>query len=382
LEYHKSNRTNGTIIVRVMCAVVFMLFSFCWLYAFQCDVLTVTQHVLSHGQTSYDRTIGAVIITLILQLVQLMTCAIVRLYKRTHALTYMPSMLLLAWLCSYKVDAEGRFFFGFSLWLFIVLFIVWIFVVVLCRKMMPYGLDNKNSTGLFSRSMWVNLLQMLAMMLLVAWLSNTDAVFHYRARAEVSLLDGRSDDALRVGKRSMETDENLTMLRVFALAQQHELGDRLFEYALAGTSNDLLPEMKGGHSKLLLLPADSIWKTIGGRPATPMTTVHFLGLLVKRDSVERPMAGEYHLCASLVDRQLDEFARLLPIYYNKVSEDSLPKYYREAIFLQRHLKHQETSDSLMLQQWSQYQQQSAKMTPVQIYSNFGKTYWYYYYQSR
>ena len=50
-----------------MCAIVFLTFSFVWLYCFQADVLAAAQHVLSKGLTSYKPLVGALLITLVLQ---------------------------------------------------------------------------------------------------------------------------------------------------------------------------------------------------------------------------------------------------------------------------------------------------------------------------
>ena len=77
--------------MRVMCAVVFFVFTFCYLYFYQADVLAMAQHVLSGGKTRYNSLIGAVLITLVLYLLQLLVFAVTRLYKRAHALTYFPS---------------------------------------------------------------------------------------------------------------------------------------------------------------------------------------------------------------------------------------------------------------------------------------------------
>ena len=52
-------------LMKIACAILFLIFTFCFLYYYQADILTVEQHVLSHGQTHYDRTIGAVLITLL-----------------------------------------------------------------------------------------------------------------------------------------------------------------------------------------------------------------------------------------------------------------------------------------------------------------------------
>ena len=52
--------------MRLLCAIVFCTFSFCYLYFYQADILAVEQHLLSGGKTHYDRTIGAVLITVAL----------------------------------------------------------------------------------------------------------------------------------------------------------------------------------------------------------------------------------------------------------------------------------------------------------------------------
>ena len=87
--------TNSTILMRVMCAVVFFIFAFCYLYFYQADIIAMAQHVLSDGQTRYEPLIGAVLLTISLSLLQLLVFAITRLYKRAHAFTYFPSMLAL-----------------------------------------------------------------------------------------------------------------------------------------------------------------------------------------------------------------------------------------------------------------------------------------------
>ena len=56
---NKRYQTNGTTTVSVVCAIVFCLFSFLYLYAYQSDVMAVAQHQLSQGATSYNRFIGA-----------------------------------------------------------------------------------------------------------------------------------------------------------------------------------------------------------------------------------------------------------------------------------------------------------------------------------
>ncbi|MBQ9668867.1 MAG: hypothetical protein IJV45_09045 [Prevotella sp.] len=329
------HKKNGTITVRVMCAIVFMVFTFLWLYDFQADVLAIAQHVLSGGQTHYDRTIGAVIITLVLQLLQLGVYSVTRLARRTHALTYLPSMLLLTVLSDIPPTIDQHFSFGAWTWIVPLVLLVWAVIVWLARHVLPFENDDKQPTGLFSRRMWLNLLQMVVMMLVVALVGNSNSVFHFSAHAESSLLRGDDLEALRVGERSLETDENLTMLRIYALGRRGELGDRLFDYPIVGTSADMLP-LKGSHARLRLLPVDSIWKSFGARPVYRVEARQFLHAL-SVDSVAHPMYADYILCGQLIDRDLNAFAKTLPQYY----PDSLPipRYYREALELHALLPH-------------------------------------------
>ena len=109
MSYNHSTKNDGTVTIRVICAVVFVAFSFLWLCFFQADTLSVAQHALSHGQTDYHPWVGAVVITSVLLLLQLGVYRITRLLKYSHAFTYFPSMLLLAVLTSVSTDIDRRF---------------------------------------------------------------------------------------------------------------------------------------------------------------------------------------------------------------------------------------------------------------------------------
>ncbi|MBQ3630321.1 MAG: hypothetical protein II949_03700 [Prevotella sp.] len=327
MRYHDPHKKNGTITIRVMCAVVFMLFCFLWLYLFQGDVMAYGQHVLSGGQTHYDRTVGAVIITVVLQLLQLGVYGVVRLARRTHALTYLPSMLTLAVLSRVSPDMTVHSVVHGHWWIVVLILVAWGGAVWLSRHLLPFADDNKELTGLFSQRSSINLLIMVLMMLGVVAVSNTEAVFHFRAHAEAALQRGDVDEVLRVGSRSHETDESLTMLRIHALARQGQLGERLFDYPIVGRSTDMLP-LKGSRSRLLVMRRDSLLKHLGGRPLYAMDVDTYLHAL-QRDSLATPLVADYLLCSYLIDRNLTAFAEALPTYYP--DSVALPRYYREAL---------------------------------------------------
>lgn len=370
----------------LVCAVCFLAFAFLWLYEFQADLLAVAQHVLSGGITHYDRTIGAVIITVVLFLLHLAVYAVTHLSRRTHALTYVPSFLALAFLSDINVSNGNGVEVGHGWWLLAIIFVLWFGAVWLARQMLPFSDSDKQPTGFFSARTWMNLVQMCAMMLFVAFFGNTNAVLHYRAHAETALLRGDNHEAMRVGWESLETDTQLTMLRAYALSREGLIGEKLFSYPIAGQGDDLLPM----HNEPLLLPADSIWRHLGGKPAFPMSGKTYYHLL-EYDSIATPAVADYVLCGKLIDRDLKAFVRLLPHYYREALEGEgqhLPYHYREALVLYNHL-HPSTpcafSDEPLEQLWQQMEQLKEQYPAnseqwLQLLENFRGTYWYYYFK--
>ena len=191
MNYNRPIKNDSAFTLKVMCAVVFVVFCFFWLYFFQGDLLAVAQHVLSGGKTHYSRFIGSVLITVVLWLLQLVAYGFIRLNKRTHALTYLPSMLALAMISSVNEDIDQGFSFGVWLWLFPLLLVLWIGMAWAFRFFQGY--ESQAYSGLFSRRMWINMVLMVVMMVGVALAGNINAVFHYRAHAETDLLEGDYD---------------------------------------------------------------------------------------------------------------------------------------------------------------------------------------------
>lgn len=331
MNYNHLDRNNSAVSIRVMCAIVFVSFSLAWLY-FQSDVLAMTQHVLSGGLTHYNPFLGALIITFVLFIFQQGVYALTRLKNRVHALTYVPSMLMLALLTemSLKIDNGDNYHYPWQ-W-FLLILLVWGLITFLAVKMKVVEKDS--SFPLFSRLGWINILIMVIQMMLVAWLGNTNAVFHYRMQMESLLAKGAFSRAADVGRKSLESDANLLMLRMYALAHEDALGERLFVYPVTGSSCQMLPT--NGQSRMLMCPVDSLYKYLGARPAEPMDPERYLKMLQRRDSVPRKTIADYLLCGYLIDKDLDHFVSEIGNYYT--IDEHLPKHYREALTLYTHLR--------------------------------------------
>lgn len=377
MNFNHPHQNNSTTTIRLLCAIVFCLFSFLWLYYFQADTIAFAQHVLSNGQTSYNQLTGAILVTISLQVLQFVVYGFVRLKRKWHALTYFPSFLLLTIISIVDEQIVNNFSIGHGWWAILSAIIIWGVAIWLALGFQMADNSKQNSI----RIAWVNILLMGLMITATGVFANSNAVFHYRIHIEKCLLNGMLDEALATGKRSLETDESLTLLRANALARRGELGERFFEYSLKGTAADLLP--LEGHSRCLMLPTDSIYKYLGARPLKNMTTQHYYRTLLASHQAT-PALADYFLCGLLLEKRIDEFVKKLPTFY--AVNDSLPKHYREALVLYAHLRSKPFlvyRHPVMEEDFSDFRNLEKKY-PVfndrkeRIREKFYQTYWYYY----
>lgn len=375
-------KDGSHIIVKVMCAVIFVLFSALWLYYFQADLMAVTQHVLSKGQTVYHRAVGTVIITLALLLLQVVVLRVIKLYRSNHALTYFPSMLLLAILTSGFPEKGSAMSISYWYWLAPLLLALWGAVVWIICSIRPYLL--KTALGFYARVFWINTLEMALMIVGVNLTANTNAVYHYRAHMETCLMKQQFDEALTTGRRSLETDASLTMLRAYALSRKGELGERLFEYPVAGSGADLVP-LSGCRSRWLIYPSDSLYRHLGAIPRPGMDTPAYLSAL-ERGGQAKKAVGDYVLCGMLIDRNLDDFACTIGKYYDVADSLSLPRHYREALTLYVHQRsnpvvvyhHPVTEEDYRDLQELEAQYTNPTERKVRVMEKYQGSYWYYF----
>lgn len=375
---------NGTLIMRMACAIFFLLFSILYLYDYQADILAVVQHVLSHGATHYNPVIGTIIITLVLWLIQVGIYKLTGLNRRGHALTYIPSILLLGILTDASPSSlsNGNYM-CIWLWLFPLLMMAYAGLVYVVRQLEPMELPT-NSLGLFSRMTWINLLQMVVIVLITCAIGNNDEVFHYRMRMESDILDGDFAKASLVGRNEEKTDSSLTLLRIWSLSKQDKLADNLFTYPLEGRSDAMIPN--GTSVKIMMVPEVWFYKDLGVYFKEKMSPRKYLQVLNKSKYASK-QSRDMELCAYLLDCNLDKFVATLPHYYN--IKESLPQSYREALVLYTHLHehprivyHGSVIDAdyadfrkLFYTARNQQEQYSS------LKQSYGKTYWFYYYKN-
>lgn len=385
--YQSSSTTSTKHHTQVACAVTFVLFSFCYLLFYQTNVLAAGQHVLSKGQTTYVGWVGAVLITITLLLLQRVVFAFTKLSKRAHAITFFPSMLVLTIITDVSSNIDLGFSFGG--WYVAVPLLLALFAAVVwaARQMEPFE-PEPATDGFMSRTIWVNLLTMMVMMMAVGLFSNTDEAFHYRMEMEQCIVKGKYNKALKVGRNSQVRDPQLTMLRAFALSKKGQLGERFFEYPFIKIGETMLPDTIG--NRVILLDDSTIATVVKSARARL----------------------DYKLIDLLIDKDLEKFKTTVV----KAYPDSLmPKHYAEALALYKHLtgkewrivekkkdegkkdkkgrkkkneKKQPVEEEvvkvdpmlLRLQDFMKVKQEKSKSeTKLQLWKHFRKTYWYYYF---
>lgn len=160
-----SNKNNGNRLIKVACTIVFLLFSFCYVNYYQDDVLLISQHILSGGQTHYVKSIGSPLIVAVLWLLQIVACRLSGVNKRAYWLTFMPSFVLLAAITDVRCISVTDCSWGPWCWLLPVMWLLAGLLLWLARQLQPYEPETVENP-LLSRNLWNNMLAIFMMMFL------------------------------------------------------------------------------------------------------------------------------------------------------------------------------------------------------------------------
>jgi hypothetical protein len=358
----QNNTKGGTITLRVMCAILFLLFVVFYVYLFQCDLLAMMQYAWSGGLKHYERNIGTIVITLVLLIITTTTSTITRLPIRCYALNYYPALLSLSLLTTTQID--GSTVSISKTWL-VVTIILFILYVAWVHKLSKYKvfMQPLRAYSLFSHPWWTNLSLLFIGFSMVYIIGNTDRTLHTRLAVERLCSQKNYNEALQVGIPQYDNDSSLVMLRALALANQIkedstcQLGEKLFQYEITPTSRALFPQTDKSCG-FLMENGLTLWKTLGfvpydlkEEPATILKreiqreenrlTLYNDTTLAQeeRDLYKRtlctPVCHDYLLCSYLIDKKLKEFIKELPRFYT--INDKMPQHYREACILYENL---------------------------------------------
>lgn len=370
-------------VIRYSCGFLFVSFCFCYLYFLRGDVLAQVQHVLSNGLTSYSVTVGAIIITFLLAILQWVVDKFVRLPDKYYAVTYIPSFIALAMLIDMDQNMDGEFVWGVWKWLMPLLLFVWVFLIVLIKEMYR-AVDTIQAT--LQSQLKVNYLILLCLIIATGSVSSTPAVEQYVLKTERMLLSKDYESAAGVGVKSLDANARLTQLRMYALSKQGLLADSMFSYPQNFGSKGLLDIHDTVKSNRF--PMQNIEFYLGAFCGnTIRSTRRYLERLAIEDSVLHTSQSEqYLMCFHLLNKDINEFNKVLHHVYGDTITATLPRAYQEAIIMQ----HEYTPDSLPIYINKEYVEryESYKSLRVTLLDDkerrnltrreYGNTYWWYF----
>lgn len=178
---------------------------------------------------------------------------------------------------------------------------------------------------------------LLLVSLFLACGTATTDVQHYEMITARRILDNHPKHALKVGRGELATSPRLLALRCYAMSERAGgLGARIFERPfppLAHADMLLLPD---DARQRLLLPVDSLTKRLGGvKRRQGECALDYLSRCATLAGDRPSPAADYYLCALLVDRRIDRFAKEVQRFYGRQirCKKGLPHYYVEALVM-------------------------------------------------
>jgi hypothetical protein len=334
---------------------------------------------LAQGKTVYAPWMSAVLITVVLLVFRWAVNALVGLKGPLKALSYFPSCLLLGVLTDvgHNVYHGGGISdtWGWMLPLCLVLYGVlgWLLARAARLWLNPEMPD-----------IWVvnsNFMTLLMLCFMTIGIGNTNVHFHHELQVEEALRKQDYGRALLVAEKTMDPSRNLTALRAYAMSRQGTMGEDLFRYPQLYGAAGLL--MGTSDEKALRLNADSLSVYLGAKPALGEPALTFFRRICEEESGNYTTL-DYYLSALLLEKKLDEFVRAFDELYTV--RDSIPYYYRQALFLDSKMHPSAVTDSAdvaLEELWGKYLQKQQELSGQRGEANymrreFGDTYWWYY----
>lgn len=357
-----------------------MLFCFCYIFFIQGEVLAKAQFVYSGGVTSYHSVMSPLIVTFVLQIIQLVVFGLLRLPQKFYTLSYFPSFVILLALSNFDEEQIEHFSVGAWAWIIPVLFILYIFLALGLREVFKDKFQDKQT---FEIIIVPNCIILMALFLGFGSFSTNNDVYLYELKTERLISEKDYEGATDVGERSVESSLRLTNLRMYALAKQNLLPERLFDFPQYYGTKGLIPVYDTIRTARVV--TSRIYADIGAIPGKGVkTTEQYLRLVMAKDSIPNQVAVDYYLCFQLLKKDLKEFERVLFENYNP-EHMSLPRSYQEALLV----KAEQDGDSLSyipketVDRYNEYKLYKAQFLSPTARANktrqsFGNTFWWYY----
>lgn len=371
-----SRRTQYDKSISVLCAVLFAIFSFIYIYVFQGELLALMQDHLSGGVTQSNTFLTAFLLTLLLGGLQWLINRNSKLHGRWEALSYIPSCILLALVTDVN---DGTMLYSASKWLWSIPISILLYIGVVWLNRMMTGVRKRDFFGL----LWPNLLAFTLLFVFTAQVSNHAPAPHMELAAWHYIHDSKYDKVLEVGSKSDDYNPELTALRNLALAKTGQLGERLFHYPQPYGADGLVYNRHNKQSNAY--GAAEFYRHLSGN--IPYGGENGLAytyrMAMKNDSA---VYRDLYLAALLLDKDLEAFVKETG---ELTKADTLcPTHYQEAWILYNE-QHPDSpvafiADSAMVSRFAAYRELQSEYDDNAVVAEnlcrrkFGKTFWCYY----
>lgn len=235
--------------------------------------------------------------------------------------------------------------------------------------------------------------QMLLLCLYVGVGNGVTDLQHYELRTAQALQSKHPKRAYKVGDKSYATSHRLFAMRCYLMATTHKkgLGDEVFSQMVpAGGAASLLLLPTDNYQKLLL-PASKLEGLLGSRRHANEGALAYLHrcawLSAFKGDGKHTAAADYYLCALLLERKLDLFAKEIVYYYpTEVAQSKLPRYFAQALILYQRTRTQPDvfyTDSNIEANYRDYTDMADSIPDRTVRTNmlrysYGETYWWWY----
>lgn len=362
--------------MRIVCAVLFALFSFLYISLFQGELLALVQDHLAQGQTSNNTFVTASIITSLLIALQYLLNRVGQLHGRYEALSYLPSCVLLALIT--KVDST--FSYSWVQWVvaLVIVSVIYLLVVWLNRN----TFEPRDVTFLHQLTPNLGLLALL--FVFTGWYGNNSPAGQMELAAWKYTHSGKYERVLEVGRKSSDCNADLTALRSLALAKTGQLGSMLFSYPQPYGSDSLL--MNRYNVQTPSYGAKEFYGALGATPYGGERASAFYKRMM--DKSDAPLYRDMYLAALLLDKDLTAFVAHSAKDQPEESLSGAPVHYQEAwiIYNEQHpfTPISFVPDEVVAQRYHDYLtlREAHASDPIVMENlgkrHFGNTYWYYY----
>ncbi|MBR6629029.1 MAG: hypothetical protein IKL03_03590 [Bacteroidaceae bacterium] len=371
-----SRRTQYDKSISVLCAVLFAIFSFIYIYVFQGELLALMQDHLSGGVTQSNTFLTAFLLTLLLGGLQWLINRNSKLHGRWEALSYIPSCILLALVTDVN---DGTMLYSASKWLWSIPISILLYIGVVWLNRMMTGVRKRDFFGL----LWPNLLAFTLLFVFTAQVSNHAPAPHMELAAWHYIHDSKYDKVLEVGSKSDDYNPELTALRNLALAKTGQLGERLFHYPQPYGADGLVYNRHNKQSNAY--GAAEFYRHLSGNIpyGGENGRAYTYRMAMKNDSA---VYRDLYLAALLLDKDLEAFVKETG---ELTKADTLcPTHYQEAWILYNE-QHPDSpvafiADSAMVSRFAAYRELQSEYDDNAVVAEnlcrrkFGKTFWCYY----